>query len=231
MIKAILTDIEGTTSSISFVKDVLFPYAYEEIENFLMQHFNNDLVYEQVRAVCEFEGLKDGCQPRQIAEILRGWIKCDRKLTPLKELQGMIWEKGYKNGDYQAHIYPDAYEKLIEWNQQNIPIYIYSSGSVYAQKLFFGYSDYGNLLNLFSGFFDTNIGYKQEVNSYLLIAEKMGFNSEEILFLSDVENEIISAEKAGMKTYWVIRDQAQLEENKQLNKPYKIVKNFHEISL
>ncbi|AFZ47001.1 acireductone synthase [Cyanobacterium stanieri PCC 7202] len=227
MIKAILTDIEGTTSSISFVKDVLFPYAYQEIENFLIQHFNNDLVYEQVRAVCELEGLKDGCQPRQIAEILREWIKGDRKLTPLKELQGMIWEKGYKNGDYQAHIYPDAYEKLTEWHQQNIPIYIYSSGSVYAQKLFFGYSDYGNLLNLFSGFFDTNVGYKQEVNSYLLIAEKMGFNPEEILFLSDVENEIISAKKAGMKTVWVIRDEEQLPENKHHN----IVSNFHDINL
>ncbi|WP_069792012.1 acireductone synthase [Cyanobacterium sp. IPPAS B-1200] len=226
MIKAILTDIEGTTSSISFVKDVLFPYAYQEMENFLVQHFNNDFVYEQAKMVCELEGLKDGCQPRQIAEILREWIKCDRKLTPLKELQGMIWEKGYKNGDYQAHIYEDAYEKLTQWHQENIPIYIYSSGSVYAQKLFFGYSNYGNLLNLFSGFFDTNVGYKQEVDSYNLIAEKMEFKPEEILFLSDIEDEIISADKAGMKTIWVIRDEQQLPENK----PYKIVRNFHEIN-
>ncbi|AUC59981.1 2,3-diketo-5-methylthio-1-phosphopentane phosphatase MtnC [Cyanobacterium sp. HL-69] len=226
MIKAILTDIEGTTSSISFVKDVLFPYAYQEMENFLVQHFNNDFVYKQAKMVCELEGLKDGCQPRQIAEILREWIKCDRKLAPLKELQGMIWEKGYKNGDYQAHIYEDAYEKLKHWHRQNIPIYIYSSGSVYAQKLFFGYSNYGNLLNLFSGFFDTNVGYKQEVDSYNLIAEKMEFKPEEILFLSDIEDEIISADKAGMKTIWIIRDEQQLPENK----PYKIVRNFHEIS-
>jgi len=84
MIKAILTDIEGTTSSISFVKDVLFPYAYQEMENFLVQHFNNDFVYKQAKMACELEGLKDGCQPRQIAEILREWIKCDRKLAPLR---------------------------------------------------------------------------------------------------------------------------------------------------
>lgn len=230
MIKAILTDIEGTTSSISFVKDVLFPYAYEEMENFLVQHFNNDFVYEQARMVCELEGLKDGCQPRQIAEILREWIKCDRKVPPLKELQGMIWEKGYKTGDYQAHIYRDAYDKLQEWYQQNLPIYIYSSGSIYAQKLFFGYSIYGNLLNLFSGFFDTNIGSKKEIKSYLLIAEKMNLNPNNILFLSDIEDEIISADKAGMKTVWVIRDEQKIQTEKPLNKHHKIVENFYEIS-
>ncbi|BAQ64881.1 acireductone synthase [Geminocystis sp. NIES-3709] len=228
MIKAILTDIEGTTSSISFVHDVLFPYAYKKIESFLSQNWNSQSVQKSVLEVAKLENLND-YTPLEISNILKHWIKVDRKITPLKDLQGIIWEEGYKNGDYQSHIYNDAYEKLSFWHSQKIPIYIYSSGSVYAQKLFFGHSEYGNLLNLFSGFFDTNIGDKKEFNSYQNIANSLKLNPHEIIFLSDIETEVNAALSVGMSTVWIIRNETLFKKIKQTNSSHQIVSNFTQI--
>ncbi|WP_017295994.1 acireductone synthase [Geminocystis herdmanii] len=230
MIKAILTDIEGTTSSISFVHDILFPYAYDKIADFLSQNWHNEQVKNIVLEVANLENLTD-FTPSEITTILRDWIKLDRKVTPLKDLQGIIWEEGYKNGDYRSHIYQDAYEKLTFWHSQNIPIYIYSSGSVYAQKLFFSHSEYGNLLHLFSGFYDTNIGNKKESQSYQNIANSMDLNPDEIIFLSDVEAEVNSAFSVGMSTVWVIRDEGIFQEKKDTNSSHQIVNNFSLITV
>lgn len=228
MIKAILTDIEGTTSSISFVHDILFPYAYEKMPDFLASNWEKNAIKNAVLEVAKLENLVDyNCE--QIVDILRTWIKLDRKIKPLKDLQGMIWEEGYKNGDYTSHIYPDAFEKLSYWHSQNIPIYIYSSGSIHAQKLFFSYSEYGNLLSLFSGFFDTTIGNKKEAKSYQNIVDKIQLKPEEIIFLSDVEEELNSALFTGLKTIWVIRDQTIFTQQKQVNLPHQIVNNFYQI--
>ncbi len=224
IIKAILTDIEGTTSSISFVHDVLFPYGYSAMENFLEQNFEEEEIREQVTAICQQENIKE-CTPKRVAEILRQWIKEDRKVTPLKEIQGIIWEFGYKNGDFQSHLYEDAFKKLSLWYEKKIPIYVYSSGSVKAQKLFFKYSCYGDILYLFKGFFDTKIGNKKEAKSYQLIAESIGLPCEEIVFLSDVEAELNAATEVGMQTIWVIR-----EGEKSNNNQHKIVSNFSEIT-
>lgn len=230
MIKAILTDIEGTTSSISFVHDVLFPYAYEKMGDFLSQNWQDQAVQNAVKSVATLANLTD-YTPTQITSILQDWIKCDRKITPLKDLQGMIWETGYKNGDFCSHIYEDAYEKLTLWHQQNIPIYIYSSGSVQAQKLFFSHTNYGDLLYLFSGFFDTNIGSKKEEKSYLNIAKSINYLPKEIIFFSDVEAEVKSASNVGFKTVLVLRDEQQFKQDENSNfSPHKIVKSFLDIS-
>ena len=127
MIRAILTDIEGTTSSIRFVKEVLFPYAAEQMGDFLARHWDDPAVVEQMAAARQESG-EALATPEQAAALMRAWIDEDRKATPLKALQGMIWESGYRNGDYQAHLYPDAARRLRDWHHQGFPLYVYSSG-------------------------------------------------------------------------------------------------------
>lgn len=203
-VKAILTDIEGTTTSISFVVDVLFPYAREHMAEFVMHNASELAVREQLQAVAEEAGAK--LTDEQAVEQLLQWIEEDRKVTPLKALQGMIWESGYLNGDFTGHVYADAVENMRKWKQQGIDLYVYSSGSVKAQKLIFGYSDAGDLTPLFSGYFDTRIGYKWEKASYRGIADKIGLPTVEILFLSDIKEELDAAKGAGMQTLWLVRD-------------------------
>lgn len=228
MIKAILTDIEGTTSSINFVHDILFPYAYDKMPDFLYKNWDHEQVKKAVLEIAQLENLVD-YNHEQIISILQDWIKCDRKIKPLKDLQGIIWEEGYKNAHYRSHIYQDAYENLSLWHSQNIPIYIYSSGSIYAQKLFFGHSEYGDILNLFSGFFDTNIGNKKESQSYINIAKNLNLNPDEIVFLSDVEEEVNSALSVGMKTVWVIREEKVFNQKTNIKSSHQIVNNFQQI--
>jgi enolase-phosphatase E1 len=134
------------------------------------------------------------------------WIDEDRKITPLKALQGMIWEHGFKNGDFKGHVYDDAARCLRAWHAHGLKLYVFSSGSVHAQKLLFGYSDDGDLASLFSGFFDTTIGAKRESSAYAAIARAIGFPADEILFLSDIVQELDAARAAGMRTMQVLRD-------------------------
>jgi enolase-phosphatase E1 len=201
--RAILTDIEGTTSSISFVKDVLFPYARRALPGFVREHGQEPEVRRWLDAVAIEHG--SICSDEVIVETLQGWIDEDRKHTALKALQGMIWDAGYRDADFTAHIYPDAAPALRQWNAQGLPLYVYSSGSVPAQKLFFGHSDAGDLTPLISGWFDTEIGGKREAASYRAIAEAVGIPAGEILFLSDVVQELDAAREAGMQTRLVDR--------------------------
>jgi enolase-phosphatase E1 len=206
MIKAIVTDIEGTTSSLSFVKDVLFPYARNHLADFVRQHLNEP----PVRVLLDQANAEAGGEldDDQVVDQLIRWIDEDRKATPLKSLQGLIWEHGYRNGDFTGHVYADAAENLRQWHDQGIRLYVYSSGSVYAQKLLFAHTDYGDLTPLFSGYFDTHIGHKQEAGSYRQIALDLALAPDEILFLSDIRQELDAAAAAGMQTCWVVRDQA-----------------------
>ncbi len=224
MIKAILTDIEGTVSSISFVKDVLFPYSKERIDTFIKENKDNAEVQRILDEVRKIEG-KD-LTVEEIIETLKKWIDEDRKIAPLKDIQGLIWKEGFETGKLKADLYEDAYRKLKEWKEK-YPIYVYSSGSVQAQKLFFSHTNYGNILNWFSGHFDTKIGNKKESDSYKKIAKEIGLKPEEILFLSDNPDEIIASEKAGMKAIRVVRpnDAEYIEDF-----PYKQVKTFDEIT-
>ncbi len=208
MIKAIVTDIEGTTSSISFVHEVLFPYAREHLAEFVRAHLDDPRVAEQLREVSREMGqeLDTG---QAIAQLLQ-WIAEDKKVTPLKLLQGMIWAAGYRDGSFTGHVYADAVAGLRRWHDAGKKLYVYSSGSVAAQQLLFGYSDAGDLTPLFSGYFDTRIGPKREVGSYRAIVNELGMPATEILFLSDIQEELDAAHAAGMQTCWLVREAAPL---------------------
>jgi enolase-phosphatase E1 len=199
----ILTDIEGTTSSISFVKDVLFPYARRELPRFVREHGERP----DVRRWLDVVAVENGgmCQDAMIVETLQGWIDEDRKHTALKALQGLLWETGYRERDFTAHVYPDAVEALRGWHANGLPMAVYSSGSVAAQKLLFAHTDAGDLLSLFDAFFDTEVGHKRDAGSYRRIAGMLGCAPGDILFLSDVVEELDAAREAGLRTTLVDR--------------------------
>lgn len=222
MTKTILTDIEGTTSSLSFVKDVLFPYTRERMAEYVRQHAQEFSVKKELEEVRQLSG--KNLNNSEIIEQLIRWIDEDKKITPLKSLQGMIWENGYKKGDFKGHVYEDAARNLKKWKQAGLKLYVFSSGSVQAQKLLFAHTDYGDLTPLFSGYFDTTIGNKREANSYRKIAESIGIPPGEILFLSDIREELDAARSAGMPVTWLLRDGA-LNPNATLRQ----VQNFDEI--
>jgi enolase-phosphatase E1 len=200
MIKAIVTDIEGTTSSLSFVKDVLFPYSRARMADYVRDHAHDPGVRAQLDEVRRLAGghLND--------EEVIAWIDEDRKITPLKALQGMIWQAGYRRGDFHGHVYEDAVRNLRRWKQQGLRLYVFSSGSVLAQKLLFGHTEYGDLTPLFTGYFDTTIGAKREADAYRTIAREIGLAPTEIQFLSDIREELDAARTAGMKTCWLTRE-------------------------
>jgi enolase-phosphatase E1 len=203
-IRAILTDIEGTTSSISFVKDVLFPYARKHMPAFIETHADKPYVQHWLSEAAKEAGLVSATQ-QEIIDMLQRWIDEDRKATPLKALQGMIWEEGYRSGEYRAHVYPEVAGKLREWKAHNVDLYVYSSGSVPAQKLFFAHTEAGDLTSLFSGYFDTEIGAKRETMSYRRILDVIGRPGPEVLFLSDIAEELDAAHSAGMRTVLLAR--------------------------
>ncbi len=204
MIRAILTDIEGTTSSISFVKDVLFPYARKRLPAFVVTHADKPGVQHWLHEAAREDGLVSASQ-QEIIDLLLRWTDEDRKATPLKALQGLIWEEGYRSGEFRAHVYADVAENLQKWKKQEIFLYVYSSGSVAAQKLLFGHCDAGDLTPLFSGYFDTEMGAKREVDSYRRIATAIGVRADEILFLSDIVEELDAARAAGLRTTLLAR--------------------------
>lgn len=208
-IKAILTDIEGTTSAVSFVFEVLFPYAAEHLPDFVLRHADEPQVAEQLAAVRAESG-EAQADTQRLVEILLGWIAADRKATPLKALQGMVWAEGYRAGQLKGHVYPDAVEALKRWKQEGYELYVYSSGSIQAQRLIFGCSEAGDLTPLFSGYFDTTSGPKREVASYRNIAQAIGRPAEQILFLSDIVEELDAAQQAGMQTVGLARDGGEL---------------------
>ena len=208
-IKAVITDIEGTTSSISFVHDVLFPYAKKNMAGFITQLAKSPEVARELDAVRR-EIDQPAADLSTIISTLEQWIADDRKITPLKTLQGYIWKQGFASGEFKSHMYSDAVDGLRAWNEQGIVLAVYSSGSVGAQKLLFGYSEYGDLTPLISHYFDTSVGAKQQPGAYQAIAENLheqhGLVASELLFLSDVEAELDAAMSAGLKTGWLIRN-------------------------
>jgi enolase-phosphatase E1 len=206
MIRAIVTDIEGTTSALSFVKEVLFPYARAHLAAFVHSHTSQPAVSTQLKNVSEIVG-RPLSEEETIAQLIR-WIDEDKKITPLKALQGMIWEAGYQNGDFQGHVYEDAVHQLRHWKEQGIRLYVFSSGSVYAQKLLFGHSVFGDLTPLFAGYFDTTIGNKREADAYRAIAREIGLPGPDIVFLSDIREELDAARLAGFHTAWLVREGA-----------------------
>jgi enolase-phosphatase E1 len=204
VIKAILTDIEGTTTSIDFVHQTLFPYAKAHLRGFLREHAGDEEVQQQlveVERLAHHALSLDGA-----ADVLERWIAEDRKATPLKALQGMVWRQGYESGELKGHVYADTPEYLRRWHAQGIKLYVYSSGSVEAQQLIFRHTEYGDLTPLFSGYFDTRVGGKREAASYRVILQKISLPAAQVLFLSDVGEELDAACVAGLATCQLIRD-------------------------
>ena len=208
MIEAILTDIEGTTSSIAFVHETLFPFARKQMASFVREHAKREdvallLAEARIEAGLETDG--------DVVEALLVWMSEDKKVTPLKALQGLIWEDGYRSGALKGHIYDDAVKGLRRWHEQGLTLCVYSSGSIYAQKLLFGYSEAGDLTPLFSDYFDTTSGHKREKASYQVIATAMGKEPSSILLLSDVAEELDAAGAAGYQTIQLVRDSSIVE--------------------
>ena len=203
MTATILTDIEGTTSSISFVRDVLFPYARRALPGFVREHGRDP----EVRRWLDQVAVENGgvCSDDMIVETLQGWIDEDRKHTALKALQGLVWEAGYRNADFTAPLYPDASAQLRAWREAGHPMAVYSSGSVPAQKLLFAHTDAGDMTEVFDAWFDTAVGHKRDAESYRRIVSTLGRPADEIVFLSDVVEELDAAREAGMRTVLIDR--------------------------
>ncbi len=210
-LQAIVTDIEGTTSSLSFVKEVLFPYARERLPEFVAQHAADPVVQPLLSASAELAGIAP--DPGLVVAQLQRWMDEDRKAAPLKALQGLIWEHGYAVGDFTGHVYEDAVRNLRQWQAAGLRLYVYSSGSVLAQKLLFAHTAYGDLTPLFSGYFDTQVGAKQAAASYRMITDAIRLPARDILFLSDVAAELDAAHEAGMQVVQLLRDAAVVRGN------------------
>jgi enolase-phosphatase E1 len=182
---------------------VLFPYARARLADYVGAHPDRVApVLAQVRAHLDAPDLT----AQQCIAHLLAWHDEDRKIGPLKLLQGMIWADGYADGTLRGHVYPDAAAGLRRWHAQGLRLAVYSSGSVAAQKLLFAHSDQGDLSALFSGWFDTAVGGKREVASYRAIAAALGLAAQDILFLSDVVEELDAARAAGLRTLLLARD-------------------------
>lgn len=203
-IKAVLTDIEGTTAPVTFVAEVLFPYAAERLDAFVRANLKDRAVAEALAETAELEGRKLSVD--EAIGVLLGWIKADRKATPLKTLQGKIWREGYESGTIRSPVYPDAVAALKAWRAKGLRLDVYSSGSVEAQILLYRYSEAGDLTPLFTDYFDTRVGAKVDAASYAAIAGKIGLKPEEVLFLSDLPREVDAALKAGMKSMRIDRE-------------------------
>lgn len=200
-IAAVLTDIEGTTTPIAFVRGTLFPFARTRLPQFLAEHGHDPDVAAEL---AEAGRLAPGMPPQ---DALLKWMDQDAKVTPLKALQGMIWADGYASGALRGELYPDVAPCLRRWSAGGTRLFVYSSGSVEAQRLIFRHSVAGDLGPAFAGFFDTKIGGKREAASYDRIAIGIGIPAAEVLFLSDIEGELDAAAAAGLRTCQVVRAQ------------------------
>ncbi len=224
-VQGILLDIEGTTSSISFVHDCMFPFARKALPQFLEQNWGRDNLAKTLDLLAIDIGQPDAKQwlssqnpgaegigevsdkqKQKVIAAVNQLMDDDKKVTGLKKLQGQVWKQGFDSGDLVAHIWPDVPGALQKWKDLGIDLRIYSSGSVAAQKMFFGHSQFGNLLSYFSGHYDNEIGGKKETSSYRAIAEHWGIPAESILFISDIVEELQAAKEAGSQACLSLRE-------------------------
>ena len=217
----LLLDIEGTTCPVSFVSDVLFPFAKQELSHYIKQHWDKSPHDKPIQAAKK-EWLDDqspeSMQLKQqvmqggteevdgLIQHLKHLISVDRKSTALKDLQGKIWEHGYKNGELKSQLFPETSECLREWREQGLTLSVYSSGSVQAQKLLYRHSPAGDLEKFFSHWFDTHTGPKKSAESYKTIAEEIHSSPNKIWFVSDNGAECDAARSAGMHTLFSLRE-------------------------
>ncbi len=207
MIRYILTDIEGTTTSTSFVYETLFPYFKRHIAAFLSAPALLPGIEQYLQAVQQTVSEEGDVilSTEEMAHQLVIWTDADRKHPALKAIQGILWRGAYLNNEISGHIYPDVPPALAYWKMVGIQMGVYSSGSVEAQHLLFGHSDFGDLTSFFSHYFDTSVGNKREEASYRAIQKAIHWPADEALFLSDVEAELDAAKAAGMQTVQIVR--------------------------
>jgi len=203
---AALTDIEGTLGSTAFVRDVLFPYSRDHLAEFVQAHRGDRVVENALGDASQSSGVAL-TDEESLLSTLRRWIEEDRKVTSLKALQGSIWARGYEEGELRGHLYDDAVDALRVWRSSGISLYVYSSGSADAQRLFFTHSVAGNLVHLFDAYFDTTVGPKSDSRSYRSIAQTIGVPERHIVFLSDSVSELNAARDAGLRTVQIVRAQ------------------------
>lgn len=208
-ISMILMDIEGTTTDIHFVHDVLFPFSFNHMDSFLKRKSLDFATQEAVAAalLIHKEETQEELPFEKAGELFKKWIKEDRKIKPLKDLQGFIWQEGYLSKELHSHVYKDVPECFELWTKKHIRLGIYSSGSVYAQKLLFANTIFGDLTSFITNFFDTSIGTKKEASSYKKIATACRLPEKQICFLSDIKEELEAASDAGMQTALLVRDE------------------------
>lgn len=239
-IRAVLLDIEGTTTPIAFVHEVLFSYARSQVKNFLAEHFDSaELLADLERLRQEHAlDLKQNLQPPALADETSvaeidsvvayvSWLMDrDRKSTGLKSLQGKIWKQGYLDGTLKAQLFADVAPAMERWRRAALKISIFSSGSALAQKLLFTHTEAGDLTGVISDYFDTTVGSKTDVESYRHIAAALGLRTSEVLFISDVVAELAAASGAGMQTILSVRPGNQPQ---PFAERYQNVQSFAEI--
>lgn len=224
--KFILTDIEGTTTPKTFVFDVLFPYFLAHLDEVRIHQNVADFskCILDVKETLKSENGRTSVSLEDVLETLKNWVETDRKHPALKTLQGLIWENGYRKGELKGVLYEDVPTQLKRWSKEGIKLGVYSSGSVKAQKLLFGFSNFGNFCTLFHAYFDTGVGNKREVKAYDRIVQELDIDVGDILFLSDIAEELDAASQAGMQTIQLIRDETV---SPAIN--HSQVKSFNEI--
>lgn len=207
MIKLYLFDVEGTTTDINFVHKVLFPYSAQHLKDYVLHHQDHPLVKNALHDVRETVWKEENKQLglHEVIDTLLDWIRTDRKHGSLKEIQGLIWDVGYSRNDFKGHVYPDVKPFFMGILEHNAKVGIYSSGSIHAQKLIFGYSSDGDLTPMISYYFDTKIGGKREKTSYSNIANSTHLKPFEIHFFSDIPEELMAAKEAGLEVTQVVR--------------------------
>lgn len=200
MIRLVLLDIEGTTLPISFVRDVMFPYAAKALPALMQDHTNPTVVAARADIVMEHPG-------QDPLKVCQDWMKADVKAAPLKTLQGLTWRQGFEDGTLQADLYPDVPPALKAWSKGGLRLAVYSSGSIPSQKLLYGHTAQGDLTPLFEDFFDLSTGGKKDAASYEKITAAVGLPANEILFLSDIGAELDAAQRAGLTVCQLVREQ------------------------
>ncbi len=219
-IKYILTDIEGTTSSISFVHDILFPYFLNNIGK--LSTFKEEESMKNIKLETE-NIVGKSLTFDNLIEQLKNWALEDKKIKPLKTAQGIVWKTAYENGEIKGHVYNDVEENLKNWNKEGIQLGVFSSGSVNAQKMLFKNSIAGDLNQYFSNNFDTSIGQKRESETYKNIAKELNLLPSEIVFLSDIKEELEAAKIIGYHTIQLLRENQKHEWE-------KVAKDFNEVN-
>jgi enolase-phosphatase E1 len=234
-IRGVVLDIEGTTTPIAFVHDVLFSYARTHVKDYLAAHTDAEHVRKDIDLLREEHAadLRNGNQPpplttaiESVADYVNWLIDLDRKSTGLKSLQGKIWHDGYTDGTLRAQVFPDVAPAFARWRTKGLTISIFSSGSARAQQLLFAHTEAGDLTSFISNYFDTSVGKKGEAESYRHIAQTIELPPGELLFISDVTTELAAASEAGMETVLSIRPGNQPQQHAE---QYRIIRSFDKL--